>query len=418
MPHITIVGAGLIGLSSAWSAQRSGWEVTVIDRQFDGDSASYGNAGGIAVSESTPMAISGFSLKAAKWLLDPLGPLSIRWQHAPKLLPWFRAFNQVNKPENFKRLSHALAALNNRVYDDLLPMLQDLGISSDLHRRGALQVYETEKSFQADAAEWSWKKELGVNWHAVGRDEIRALEPMLAPVFQRGIMIEDWGHVNDPKHIVETLRQRIVAQGAKLVTGEVTGIDLSDPTRPAAVTADGTKYTADRLLVACGAWSARLAATVGDRALLESERGYNTTLPAAADGLNREVIFADRKFVATPLAIGMRIGGAAEFAGLDAPANFQRSEALMQLARRYIPGLDEQGAQQWMGNRPATPDSIPVIGPSPKSPHLLYAFGHGHLGLTQAATTAALVSDLITKTASTVDLSPYSITRFSKHPQI
>ncbi|MDB5761619.1 MAG: amino acid dehydrogenase [Herminiimonas sp.] len=414
MPQLTIIGAGLIGLSSAWRAQLSGWDVTIVDRQFDGDRASHGNAGGIAVSESTPMAIPGFSLKVAKWLFDPLGPLSIRPAHAFKLLPWFLAFNKVNKPDNFKRLSHALAKLNNRVYDDFLPMLKDLGISDHLHRRGALTVYESEQSFKAEAAEWEWKRQLGVNWHPVTRDEIRSLEPNLAPVFSHGLMIEDWGHINDPKQIVEALRAAIVARGAALITGKVTRIDISDGNRPAAVLANGDKIAGDKLLIANGAWAGRLAETVGDRVLIESERGYNTTLPNESQRLNREVIFADRKFVATPLQIGLRIGGAAEFAGLDASANYQRSEALMQLARRYIPGVNEQGAQQWMGNRPATPDSIPVLGPSPKCTNLLYAFGHGHLGLTQAATTAAIINDLICKNP-TMDLSDFSIERFSKN---
>ncbi|WP_034303142.1 FAD-binding oxidoreductase [Herbaspirillum sp. RV1423] len=413
MPQITIVGAGLIGLSCAWRAQMSGWDVTIIDRQFDGDRASHGNAGGIAVSESTPMAIPGFSLKVARWLLDPLGPLSIRPAHAFKLLPWFIAFNQVNKPENFKRLSFALASLNNRVYDDFLPMLKDLGISDHLHRRGALTVYESERSFQSEAAEWAWKRELGVKWRAVSRDEIRVLEPNLAPLFSHGLMIEDWGHINDPKKIVEALRSAIISRGAILIPGEVARLDLSNRSQPAAIHVNGKRIAGDKLLVANGAWAGRLAATVGDRVLIESERGYNTTLPDESRRLHREVIFADRKFVATPLQVGLRIGGAAEFAGLDAPPNYRRSDALMRLARRYIPGMSEQGAQQWMGNRPTTPDSIPVLGPSPQSPNLLYAFGHGHLGLTQAATTAAIINDLICENP-TMDLSEFSVARFGK----
>ena len=139
---------------------------------------------------------------------------------------------------------------------------------------------------------------------------------------------------------------------------------------------------------------------------------HNTTLPASATRLRREVIFAERKFVATPLAIGLRIGGAAEFAGLEAPPNYRRSDALLQLARRYLPGLDESGAQKWMGHRPATPDSLPVIGASGTSPRVFYAFGHGHLGLTQSVTTGELIGELLAGVTSSVDLAPYAITRF------
>jgi D-amino-acid dehydrogenase len=178
------------------------------------------------------------------------------------------------------------------------------------------------------------------------------------------------------------------------------------------VAIDGTRYSADKVLVAAGAWSAQLAKTVGDRALLESERGYNTTLPHCAHLLKRQVVFAERKFVATPLSVGLRIGGAAEFAGLSAAPNYQRSDALLSLARRFIGNLDERDTKKWMGHRPSTPDSLPVIGASTATPHVLYAFGHGHLGLTQSATTAALLGQLLDGVPTAIDMAPFSIARF------
>jgi D-amino-acid dehydrogenase len=171
--------------------------------------------------------------------------------------------------------------------------------------------------------------------------------------------------------------------------------------------------SADCAVVAAGAWSGALARLLGDRVLLESERGYNTTLPSPGVTLEREVIFAERKFVATPLSIGLRIGGAAEFGGLDAEANFKRSEALVTLASRYFPNLSRDNGIAWAGHRPATPDSLPVIGPSPRSANIFYAFGHGHLGLTQAATTGKLIADLVAGRAPPIDLAPYSISRFN-----
>jgi D-amino-acid dehydrogenase len=412
MSELVVVGAGIVGLSCAWAAQRRGWQVTLIDREFEGDRASHGNAGGIAVGECIPLCLAGLGLKPLKWLLDPLGPLAVRVRHAPRLLPWFLALRKVAEPDNYERIARALAAINDRSLQDFEALLSDIGLAADLHRLGALTVYETREAFAADAAEWQLKRSLGVRWRAVDAQEVRRLEPGLAPVFALGVMLEDWAHVNDPKRIVDALRQRVQALGARLVTGEAQSIALDAPDKPAVLLADGRRCAGDKLVIAAGAWSERLARTVGDRALLESERGYNTTLPASATRLMREVIFAERKFVATPLAIGLRIGGAAEFAGLDAAPNYQRSDALLQLARRFLPGLDETGAQQWMGHRPATPDSLPVIGPSGRNPRLLYAFGHGHLGLTQSATTGELIGDIVAERKPRVDLSPYAITRF------
>jgi D-amino-acid dehydrogenase len=412
-PDVVVVGAGIVGLACAWSALRDGASVVVIDRDFAGDRTSHGNAGGIAVTECTPIAVRGLFWKALKWLADPLGPLALDWRHLPAALPWLIEFGEAGRAARFDEISRTLAQLNGRVYDDLVPLLADIGALDTLYRRGALTVYETREAFEADAAEWAFKRELGVRWGALSADEVRACEPALAPVFAAGVFLDDWSHIGDPKRLVTQLRERVRQLGARFVEARVTALDAADALAPAALLASGARVRGRRLVVAAGAWSARLAATLGERVLLDSERGYNTTLPTPGIALSREVIFAERKFVATPLDIGLRIGGAAEFAGLSAPPNYQRSAALLKLGRRYLPDLDETGAVQWMGHRPATPDSLPVIGPSRRVPSVLYAFGHGHLGLTQAATTGALIADLLAGRQPARVLDACSVARFS-----
>jgi len=359
-----------------------------------------------------PLSLAGLGLKPLRWLLDPLGPLAIRPAHAPRLLPWFLALRKVDPGRSMARIGDALAVLNQRALADLQTLLADLGLSASLHQHGALTVYETAQGFARSQPAWQFKRERGVRWRSVDAEELRALEPGLAPVFRHAVLLQDSAHVDDPKHLVEVLRVRVREQGAALVTGEALRVYPASGARAGVQLGDGRQIRGDKVLVAAGAWSARLARTLGERALLESERGYNTTLPASRACLTREVIFAERMFVATPLSVGLRIGGAAEFAGLDAPANYRRSAALLALARRYFPGLIEDGAQQWMGQRPTTPDTLPVIGASPKHPGVLYAFGHGHLGLTQAATTAELIGDLLVQRRAAIDLKPYAISRF------
>jgi D-amino-acid dehydrogenase len=405
---VVVIGAGIVGLSCAWAALRAGASVTVVDRDFEGDRASHGNAGGIAVTESTPIAVHGLFAKAAKWLIDPLGPLSLDWKHVPAAWPWFMAFRRACEPERYLAISHALARLNNRVYDDLLPMLRDIGAEPMLHRSGALTVYETDAAFEADQAEWALKRELGVQWQAIQPQHVRELEPALAPVFRHGIYLDDWSQIGDPKRLVTLLRERVRALGARFIAGSAQAIDAPSTV----VLADGARVQGRRIVVAAGAWSAPLAQSIGDHVLLESERGYNATLPRHGLKVSREIIFAERKFVASPLDVGLRIGGAAEFAGLDAPANYKRSDALLELGKRFLPGIDATDAVKWMGNRPATPDSLPVIGASPRVPSVSYAFGHGHLGLTQSATTAALIADVLAQRTPRVPLTPYSIGRF------
>jgi D-amino-acid dehydrogenase len=414
IPEVLVIGAGIIGLACAWSALKEGLTVTLVDRDFEGDRTSHGNAGGIAVTESTPISVPGLLFKASKWLFDPLGPLALDWKHVPNALPWFLEFQRASSPTRFRQISLALAALNNRVYDDLVPMFEDVGAMSTFYRRGAITLYETDEAFHADAREWKLKRELGVRWRALNQQEVREYEPALAPVFRHGIFLEDWSHIGDPKQLVSQLRGRVNALGARMVEGAVTKLDVSKGDAPAAVLRNGESIPARQVVVATGAWSAALAESVGDRVLLDSERGYNTTLPQPGIALSREVIFAERKFVATPLDIGIRIGGAAEFAGLKAAPNYKRSDALLTLGKRFLPGIRDEGAVQWMGHRPATPDSLPVIGKSPTTANVIYAFGHGHLGLTQCATTGALVADLLVNRTPRTSLEEYSIKRFRK----
>jgi D-amino-acid dehydrogenase len=414
IPDVVVIGAGIVGLACAWSALKDGATVTIVDRDFEGDRTSHGNAGGIAVTESTPISVPGLFFKAAQWLFDPLGPLSLAWKHVPRALPWFIEFQRTGSPERYKAISRALAALNNRVYADLIPMFEDIGVMSTFYRRGALTLYESDQAFNADAQEWNLKRELGVRWKAMTQAEVRECEPALAPVFKHGVFLEDWSHIGDPRQLVTQLRNRIRELGASFIEGVVTRLDGSHPGAPSAVLQSGSNVSGRQIVVAAGAWSAALAESIGDRVLLESERGYNTTLPQPGITLSREVIFAERKFVATPLDVGLRIGGAAEFAGLDAAPNFKRSDTLLQLGKRFLPGLDDQGAVRWMGHRPATPDSLPVIGASPNADAIIYAFGHGHLGLTQSATTGALVADLLAGRMPGIALADYAIERFRK----
>ncbi|MHA6844538.1 FAD-dependent oxidoreductase [Ralstonia syzygii] len=185
---VVVVGAGVVGLACAWAAIREGLTVTIVDRDFEGDRTSHGNAGGIAVTESTPLSAPGLIFKAAKWLADPLGPLSLRLGHLPAALPWLLEFNKVSRRDHFLRISYALAALNNRVYEDFIPMVKDIGAAESLYRRGAITVYETESAFRADSDEWAFKRELGVNWRELSKSDLKDLEPGLAPrVRARGL---------------------------------------------------------------------------------------------------------------------------------------------------------------------------------------------------------------------------------------
>ena len=410
---VAIIGAGVIGLSIAFHLVEKGARIVVIDRNPEGDKASFGNAGAIAVTEVVPAAAPRAIWRAPGWMLDPLGPLSIRPKYTLSLIPWLFAFAKASTPERMESASRALASINGRAYDDLLPMLAELGLGNELHRTGALTLYESERGYRADAAEWKAKQLCGVVTKDLTASEARELEPALGRRVYRAVMTPQWSYVSDPKALVDRLREWAVAQGVRIIRGEVEQVG-KDVGSTSVVKLVGKRHVQSRcVVIAAGAWSGELAKTVGDRVLLESERGYNTTLTDPGVTVRHQLIFAERKFVATPLSCGLRIGGAAEFGGLRAAPNFRRSRVLTELAAAFLPGLRTEQGVMWAGHRPTTPDSLPVIGASPRNPNVYYAFGHGHLGLTQAATTGRVVSELLTGLPPSVNLRPFSVSRFA-----
>jgi D-amino-acid dehydrogenase len=273
---------------------------------------------------------------------------------------------------------------------------------------GALTVYETSAGFLHERPEWNLKRRHGIVAEELTGDQAREREPALGPLVRHAISTPQWAHVSDPAVITRRLLQWLQAHGVAMRRGEALGV----VGRRLRLT-DGGELPFDMIVVAAGAWSGRLARSLGNRVLLESERGYNTTLPSPGVQLQAEVIFGERKFVATPLAMGLRIGGAAEFAGLEAPPNYARCDALLALATRYLPGLRAKGGTRWMGHRPTTPDSLPVIGRSPRRRDVLYAFGHGHTGLTFGPTTGRLIAELAAGRSPSLDLMPFAIERFA-----
>lgn len=409
---VVVIGAGIVGVCTALSLQSKGMTTALIDAGEPGHGASYGNAGGIGVTEVVPLAAPGVLRRVPGWLLDPLGPLAIRPAYLPRLLPWLWRFVRCATPAKVGHVSAALASLLRPTYDDFAPLMQAAGIADLLERRGAITVYETEAGLSADRLMWEVKAANGIRAQRLRPDEIRAREPALAPIYAAAMLEPDWGLAADPHRIVTAFVDLFRKRGGTLHRARVVAFDRAGNGPVAVRTEDGDSYPFGLAVVAAGAWSHRLSRLLGESVPLETERGYNTTLPDPGVTLRAEVIFGEAKFVMTPLAVGLRIGGAAEFAGLDAPADFARSKALLKHAARALPGLRTDGGTEWMGHRPTLPDTLPVIGRSAKYANIFYAFGHGHLGLTQAPTTGRLIAELAAGETPSIDLTPFRVDRF------
>lgn len=409
---VLVIGAGSVGMAIALRLQREGRQVTVIDRSGVAAEASRGNAGAMAFTDIMPLASPGILRKAPRWLLDPLGPLSIAPAYLPRIAPWLFHFWRASFPERVKASAAAQAALMDLSIVETDAMLTAAGVTAMLRSDGVLHLYESEAELAASQPGWQARADHGIAFtHLHGPPAIAELQPGLSPTLVAATFLPAWKTVTDPLLLTLALARRFVELGGRLRRGEALGLE---PVAGGVIVplAGTQRMTAQRVVVAAGAWSHRLARTLGERIPLETERGYNTTLPVSAFDLKRQLTFGGHGFVVTPLACGVRVGGAVELAGLDARPNFRRSEVLLAKAKRFMPGLATEGGTQWMGFRPSLPDSLPAIGAAARDARVTYAFGHGHLGLTQAAATARLVADLLAGRPSALDLTPFRPQRF------
>ncbi len=410
--RIAVIGGGVIGIAVAAVLAGRGRRVDVFEAREIAAGASFGNAGGIAVSEVVPLSGPGMLRQVPGWLLDAEGPLAIRWPDLPGLVPWLWRFLQAGRADRIEKQARALAALMGRVYPEWEPLLAAAGLSSMLRRNGAITVYRHPGALAADAFGWDLRRRHGVRIETLSAREIRDLEPALADDFVAGMRTPDWGHVGDPGGLVTGLWRYAAGTGrASLHRRAVRRVIPREPGGEL-IFHDGGRACFTHVVIAAGVWSRALCAGLGWQVPLAAERGYHITLSDPGVELRGMVTFGERKFVATSMDMGLRLAGTVELGRAEGGENWRRADILAEMGRRYFNGLRTGNASRWMGPRPSLPDSLPVIGTDPRHKGIHYAFGHGHLGLTQASVTAAMIADLIMGRHPAVDPAPFSIARF------
>ena len=406
-----VVGGGIVGVNSAIALAEAGFAVTLFDRSGICAETSAGNAAALAFSDILPMAHKGFLRKVPGWLMDPLGPLTIAPNYLVKILPWLLRVSRAGAATKRDAAIAAQASLMKIAEAEMMALIARAGTQTMVREDGSLELYDSEAAFQASLSGWAFREKHGVPFEHVRGRRLKELQPGLSDKINAATFSPSWKTVSDPKDFCKALWSYAEKLGCRFVKAEAAVVrGTEDGAR--LVLKDGSEQRFNNLVICAGAWSHRLARQLGDIIPLETERGYNTTLPKTSFDAKRMLIFSSDAFVLTPLETGIRIGGAVELAGLDNPPNFKRADAMLTKAKRYLPDLDITGGTQWMGFRPSLPDTLPAIGRSKSSPHVLYAFGHGHLGLTQSAATGRLVRDLALGLEPALDLTPFSPQRF------
>jgi D-amino-acid dehydrogenase len=351
-----------------------------------------------------------------RWLFDPVGPLRLRWSYLPAIAPWLWRFVRAGTPDKVHAQARALRPLVGATLDALQPLVREAGAEDLVHRLGHLYVYRSAQSLEKDRLAWELRRENGVAADEFDADELRQLEPTLSREYVRGILVRENGHTSNPLGLVEALLEYFLRSGGELVRARATGFRLKGG-RLTAIRSDAGDLPANAAIVCAGAWSKLLAAQLGDRIPLETERGYHLMIRDPEVMPRIPTADADGKFVATPMDTGLRFAGTVELAGLKAPPDWRRARILLDQGRRMLPGLaashPEERISMWMGHRPSLPDSLPALGPSRVTPDVIYAFGHGHVGMTSAPMTGKVVADLVTGRPPSIDIAPFDPTRFA-----
>jgi glycine/D-amino acid oxidase-like deaminating enzyme len=409
--HVVVLGAGIVGVATAWHLLRRGADVTLVDRDEPGRGCSYGNAGALSCGSVAPLAMPGVMRDALSMLLDPAAPLRIPLAYLPRAAPWLTQFVRAARPDAVRQISDALSTLLAHSIEKHLELLGEIGAADLVRRSGQLYLYPDAAYLAKDTMSWALRREHGLRVEQLGRGDILALEPEVGPGYTVAMFTPEQGMSINPYRQVTAIAADFAKRGGRIVRDRIVAIEMEgDGVR--ALRGETAAYPADHAVICAGAWSTQLLAELGYAIPLESQRGYHVTIANAGVAVARPVV-ADRKVFLTPMEEGLRVAGTVEFGGLMRAPTRRRAEYLVRDLTRVFPRAQVPADWSfWMGHRPCLPDSLPVLGPS-QHRGLWLNFGHGHLGLTMSAVCGDLLARAMRGEPANIDLKPFSFARFA-----
>jgi len=407
---IGIIGAGIQGISNALFLQKKGFKVTIFDREEPGSpAASYGNAGHFSPYASVPINRPDILTDVPAMLLSSTGPLALKWNYVPKMLPWFLQFIRnctTDKMMHTAKNMHQILDLALPAYDELFDEIELEGL---VEKKGILYIWN-DKGLKSRELEIKVRNELGVDQQKVTPKEIHDLEPNIKPIYHGGVYYQYGRHARNPKKILLKLFELFIKKGGKFLKMDIKDIKF-DEEKPVIKT-ETQSFLFDKIVIACGSFSKKLTDNLGEKIPLDTERGYHVHFKDCDHLLSRPVIFQNRGFGITPMEQGLRVVGTVEFGGLNNPMSKSRINNLINNAKYMMGDLPEH-QDEWLGFRPTLPDYLPVIGPSKKYKNVFYCFGHHHLGWTLGPISGKIISSMVAEENTNLNLKPYSSLRFS-----
>lgn len=409
--QIVVVGAGIIGISTALRLLADGHSVSLIDPLDTKQAATYGNAGALNPSSVIPVITPGLIIQVFKMLLDSRSPLFLQWRYLPMRLTWLLRF-----------MSHATAKKAAYITDKLTPLVhnclkehQDLaantGAEGFINHSDFTVLYKDRSAYEADRYLWEERKRVGLDWHTVEGSELEQLEPELAKHADFAVRMKEHGFISDPGRYLETLIDYFTKKGGTVIQGKATGFARDDRRIISVHTAE-QKIDCDELVITAGIWSGKLAKKLGFKVPMESERGYHIEFIEPSFMPKGSVNMTTGRFFMTPMQGRLRCTSVVEIADIEAPANPKIFEAMLKNIQEALPELRWKETKKWMGHRPSTTDSLPVIGKPLNYENLYLGFGHSHVGLMSGPKTGRILADIISGRTPDMDISAFDVNRF------
>ncbi len=408
--HVVVIGAGIVGVSTAIQLRRDGIDVTLVDRAGPAAGTSYGNAGVLASCSMVPVTGPGLIGKAPKMLFDPMQPLFLKWSYLPKLAPWLVKYLGHANEADTRRIGSAVAGVDGDSLAEHQALAAGTGAEGYIVESDYTFAYDSREKFLADALAWDIRRNEGVKWTELEGPAFQDYDPVVPAKFGYGVVCGDHGRISDPGEYVKALAAHAEVLGAKFIKADIEDI-AQENGAVSGVRAGGETIACDTLVIATGVWSGPLTKKLGLKVPLEAERGYHIELWEPSFTPKSPMMIASGKFVMTPMAGRIRLAGMVEFGGLEKGPSKAPFELLRKNIKSAFPTLTWKEETEWMGHRPAPADSIPIIGEAPDVKGAFMGFGHHHIGLTGGPKTGRLLAQMIAGKTPNADMSVYAPAR-------
>ncbi|MDQ0315655.1 NAD(P)/FAD-dependent oxidoreductase [Amorphus orientalis] len=410
---VIVLGAGIVGISTAIHLQERGRSVLLVERRAPGEETSYGNAGVIERESLVPVTVPRRLSDLIPFALNRKVAAHYRLADLPRFLPWLNSLSRNSAPAAVDRYAAASDALSREAAREHHRLAGPSGVEPLFRKTGWLRLFRSPQSFAAaQTAHLARAKRYALPFDILTPEEAGDIEPHLSPAFYRAVLWPETESVASPGRVTKSYAEHFVGIGGHYMKTEARAIrPLSDGGFE--IETGGAPLHAGQVVVALGPWSMDLLGPLGYRMPLAPKRGYHRHYrPQGNASLGRPVVDMDNGYAITPMLDGIRITSGIEFADRDAPPTPVQLARAEPLARELFPLGEPVEEKPWMGARPCFPDSLPAIGEAPRHKGLWFNFGHGHLGFTQGPISGRLLAELMTWSSPCVDPAPYSPARF------